>query len=174
MGWSLPQDCENKARTLTAVLYRAPAMTLNIHAIVQDTDTFAAQTRTLFVARGTAHWQAYPTTGSQHPVPGQPRAFRQLAEHAPDPTRRAAQSGQLRQLAEMRRTALYQTLAQVPEGCVVSYGELAQLAGLGRAARWVGHACGSCVNATCTGFDGSTGGSSASATSGAASKVRVK
>lgn len=40
--------------------------------------------------------------------------------------------------AEMRRTALYLTLSQVPEGCVVSYGELAQLAGLGRAARWVG------------------------------------
>ncbi|KAE9658291.1 MGMT family protein [Pseudomonas fluorescens] len=40
--------------------------------------------------------------------------------------------------AEMRRTALYLTLAQVPAGCVVSYGELAQLAGLGRAARWVG------------------------------------
>ena len=40
--------------------------------------------------------------------------------------------------AEMRRTALYLTLAQVPAGCVVSYGELAHLAGLGRAARWVG------------------------------------
>ena len=40
--------------------------------------------------------------------------------------------------AEMRRTALYLTLSKVPEGCVVSYGELAQLAGLGRAARWVG------------------------------------
>jgi methylated-DNA-protein-cysteine methyltransferase related protein len=40
--------------------------------------------------------------------------------------------------AQMRRTALYLTLAQVPAGCVVSYGELAQLAGLGRAARWVG------------------------------------
>lgn len=40
--------------------------------------------------------------------------------------------------ADMRRTALYLTLAQVPEGCVVSYGELARLAGLGRAARWVG------------------------------------
>ena len=40
--------------------------------------------------------------------------------------------------AEMRRTALYLTLSQVPEGCVVSYGVLAQLAGLGRAARWVG------------------------------------
>ncbi len=40
--------------------------------------------------------------------------------------------------AEIRRTALYLTLSQVPEGCVVSYGELAHLAGLGRAARWVG------------------------------------
>ncbi|AGE27224.1 putative 6-O-methylguanine DNA methyltransferase family protein [Pseudomonas fluorescens BRIP34879] len=40
--------------------------------------------------------------------------------------------------ADMRRTALYLTLANVPEGCVVSYGELAHLAGLGRAARWVG------------------------------------
>ncbi|AZE96349.1 DNA base-flipping protein [Pseudomonas orientalis] len=40
--------------------------------------------------------------------------------------------------ADMRRTALYLTLAQVPPGCVVSYGELAHLAGLGRAARWVG------------------------------------
>ncbi|MFJ4142213.1 MGMT family protein [Pseudomonas sp. NPDC089734] len=40
--------------------------------------------------------------------------------------------------AEARRTALYLTLAQVPEGKVVSYGELADIAGLGRAARWVG------------------------------------
>ncbi|MCY1278458.1 DNA base-flipping protein [compost metagenome] len=40
--------------------------------------------------------------------------------------------------AEMRRTALYLTLQQVPAGKVVSYGELAALAGLGRAARWVG------------------------------------
>ena len=30
------------------------------------------------------------------------------------------------------------TLAQVPPGKVVSYGQLAELAGLGRAARWVG------------------------------------
>lgn len=40
--------------------------------------------------------------------------------------------------AEVRRTALYMTLHQVPEGKVVSYGQLAELAGLGRAARWVG------------------------------------
>ncbi|WP_339414172.1 MGMT family protein [Pseudomonas sp. EA_35y_Pfl2_R5] len=37
-----------------------------------------------------------------------------------------------------RRTALYGVLAQVPTGSVVSYGQLAAYAGLGRAARWVG------------------------------------
>jgi len=37
-----------------------------------------------------------------------------------------------------RRAALYSVLAQVPAGCVVSYGQLAAYAGLGRAARWVG------------------------------------
>lgn len=42
--------------------------------------------------------------------------------------------------AEARRTALYLTLHQVPEGNVVSYGQLAELAGLGRAARFVGRA----------------------------------
>lgn len=41
---------------------------------------------------------------------------------------------------DARRTALYATLAGIPAGCVISYGELARLAGLGRAARWVGHA----------------------------------
>ena len=40
--------------------------------------------------------------------------------------------------AEIRRTALYSTLMQVPAGYVVTYGQLAELAGLGRAARWVG------------------------------------
>jgi methylated-DNA-protein-cysteine methyltransferase-like protein len=37
-----------------------------------------------------------------------------------------------------RRTALYAVLARVPAGCVMSYGQLAAYAGLGRAARWVG------------------------------------
>lgn len=37
-----------------------------------------------------------------------------------------------------RRTALYSVLANVPVGAVVSYGQLAAYAGLGRAARWVG------------------------------------
>lgn len=40
--------------------------------------------------------------------------------------------------AEGRRAALYLVLAEIPPGKVVSYGELAKLAGLGRAARWVG------------------------------------
>ncbi|MEO4045822.1 MGMT family protein [Pseudomonas sp. CAU 1711] len=52
------------------------------------------------------------------------------AEHAPalEPTTSP----------QARRAALYQVLAEVPEGKVISYGELAALAGLGRAARWVG------------------------------------
>ncbi|MBD9482363.1 MGMT family protein [Pseudomonas sp. PDM14] len=40
--------------------------------------------------------------------------------------------------ADMRREALYLTLAQVPPGHVVSYGQLGELAGMLRAARWVG------------------------------------
>ena len=44
--------------------------------------------------------------------------------------------------AEGRRTALYSVLGQVPAGKVVSYGQLAALAGLGRAARWVGRTLG--------------------------------
>ena len=39
---------------------------------------------------------------------------------------------------DTRREALYLALAQIPHGRVISYGELATLAGLGRAARWVG------------------------------------
>jgi hypothetical protein len=31
------------------VLYRAPAMALNINTIVQDTDTFGAQSRALLI-----------------------------------------------------------------------------------------------------------------------------
>lgn len=40
--------------------------------------------------------------------------------------------------AATRREMLYAVLAQVPAGSVVTYGQLAELAGLGRAARWVG------------------------------------
>ncbi|KRV80949.1 MGMT family protein [Pseudomonas citronellolis] len=40
---------------------------------------------------------------------------------------------------QVRREAIYLALSQVPEGYVVSYGELARMAGLGRAARLVGH-----------------------------------
>lgn len=56
-----------------------------------------------------------PGQGQKHAVPGQPTA------------------SQLE-----RRTALYTAPAQIPAGCVVSYGQLAAYAGLGRAARWVG------------------------------------
>ncbi|WP_097089051.1 MULTISPECIES: MGMT family protein [unclassified Pseudomonas] len=41
-------------------------------------------------------------------------------------------------LHDARKAALYTVLAQVPSGCVVTYGQLAEMAGLGRAARWVG------------------------------------
>ena len=49
---------------------------------------------------------------------------------------------------EARREALYLVLAQVPAGKVVSYGELARLAGLGRAARWVGRTLGQLPDGT--------------------------
>jgi methylated-DNA-protein-cysteine methyltransferase-like protein len=41
-------------------------------------------------------------------------------------------------LPEPRRLALYVALAAVPPGHVVTYGQLGALAGLARAARWVG------------------------------------
>jgi methylated-DNA-protein-cysteine methyltransferase related protein len=54
----------------------------------------------------------------------------QVPKHAASSTLTASQTE--------RRIALYTALAQVPAGRVVSYGQLAELAGLGRAARWVG------------------------------------
>jgi methylated-DNA-protein-cysteine methyltransferase-like protein len=39
---------------------------------------------------------------------------------------------------QMRREAIFLVIAQVPEGCVITYGDVARLAGLGRAARLVG------------------------------------
>ena len=39
--------------------------------------------------------------------------------------------------AQARRMALYSVLGEIPPGKVVSYGQLAELAGLGRAARCV-------------------------------------
>lgn len=52
--------------------------------------------------------------------------------------RRPRQATEPSATQDVRREALYMTLAQVPAGSVVSYGQLADLAGLGRAARWVG------------------------------------
>lgn len=51
-------------------------------------------------------------------------------------------------VADERLTALYSALAQVPAGSVVSYGQLARLAGLGNAARWVGRSLGQLPDAT--------------------------
>ena len=41
-------------------------------------------------------------------------------------------------MSDNPRAAIYQALAQVPSGKVVTYGYLAELAGLGKAARFVG------------------------------------
>jgi methylated-DNA-protein-cysteine methyltransferase-like protein len=60
----------------------------------------------------------------------QPQSQGEAGKHAASPLPAASQ--------QARREALYLTLAQVPAGNVVSYGQLAELAGLGRAARWVG------------------------------------
>ena len=49
---------------------------------------------------------------------------------------------------QARRDALYLALAQVPPGKVVTYGELAAMAGLGRAARWVGRTLGQLPDGT--------------------------
>ncbi|WP_263260493.1 MGMT family protein [Pseudomonas sp. RIT-PI-S] len=41
-------------------------------------------------------------------------------------------------LPDPRKLALYAVLAAIPPGRVVTYGQLGELAGLARAARWVG------------------------------------
>ena len=56
-----------------------------------------------------------------------------LANHPAADT--PAQIGQVH--ADERRTAVYLVLADIPRGMVISYGELAALAGLGRAAHEV-------------------------------------
>lgn len=61
----------------------------------------------------------------------------------------AAQSALRSDDAEDRRAALYLVLAQIPEGKVTSYGELAAMAGLGRAARWVGRVLSQLPDDTC-------------------------
>lgn len=45
-------------------------------------------------------------------------------------------------LADERLHALYAALARIPPGKVLSYGQLGELAGLPRAARWVGRSLG--------------------------------
>ncbi|TBU78497.1 MGMT family protein [Phytopseudomonas daroniae] len=64
-------------------------------------------------------------------------------------TRQAACSTSLADADQQaRRDALYLVLAQVPAGKVVTYGELASMAGLGRAARWVGRTLGQLPDGT--------------------------
>ncbi|MFS2122590.1 MGMT family protein [Pseudomonas sp. Pseusp97] len=43
---------------------------------------------------------------------------------------------------QVRREAIFLVIAQVPEGCVITYGDVARLAGLGRSARLVGRILG--------------------------------
>ncbi|WP_410478016.1 MGMT family protein [Pseudomonas sp.] len=43
---------------------------------------------------------------------------------------------------EVRREAIFLVIAQVPEGRVITYGDVARLAGLGRSARLVGRILG--------------------------------
>jgi hypothetical protein len=50
-----------------------------IHTIIHDEYPFAAQSCALLVAARAALGQAYPTAGSNDPVPRQPGAFWQLA-----------------------------------------------------------------------------------------------
>ena len=80
------------------MLYLAPAMTVHIHAIIHDAHPFCTQTRPLFITRGAACWQTDTPTGSEDPVPGQARTFRELAQGAPDPTRCAPQAGRFGKL----------------------------------------------------------------------------
>ncbi|MNO60027.1 hypothetical protein D3C76_506290 [compost metagenome] len=49
-GLESASDYENKARTLTAVIHRAPPMAFHIHTIIRDIDAFGAQSCPLLVA----------------------------------------------------------------------------------------------------------------------------
>src|SRR3989344_5629725 len=88
----------NKARTLTAVLYRAPPMTLNINTIVLDTDALHAQSRALFVPGWAACGQAQSPAGTEYAVPGQFAVAGQLTQCPADPASGASQSRQFGEL----------------------------------------------------------------------------
>lgn len=81
------------------------------------------------ITRGPASDMLYGSSAATGNQPMSPRK----TPTAPQPT---ADLG-LESL-QIRREAVYLALSQVPEGFVVSYGELARLAGLGRSARLVG------------------------------------
>jgi len=99
MGQHLPQVFENKARTLTAVLCRAPAMARHIHTIVGHIHAFCTQPRPLFIPGRCAQRQAQAAPCAQHPMPWQAGLRRQLPEGAPYPAGCAAKPGQRCELA---------------------------------------------------------------------------
>ncbi|KMM81510.1 hypothetical protein TR67_05395 [Pseudomonas deceptionensis] len=74
-------------------------MALYIHAIIHDAYAFSAQTRPLFVTGRAACWQADAPASCEYPVPGQARAFGELAERSPNPACRPTQPGQFGKLA---------------------------------------------------------------------------
>lgn len=110
--------------TTMSPLMRSPlsSQTVSAHSGVARVQTMKASRRRGSMARTTSTGQDGPTE-SAWPTP--PPAS-----------------------AQARREALYLVLAQVPPGKVVSYGELAALAGLGRAARWVGRTLGQLPDGT--------------------------
>jgi hypothetical protein len=105
MGENLPQICKNKARTLTAVLAWAPAMTPDIHTIPANGHAFVTQAGPLLVTAWASGRQAQPAAGSDYAVPGQVRALWKLAQLTPDPPGRPRQPRQLPELAVSDHTA---------------------------------------------------------------------
>ena len=74
-------------------------MTLYIHTIIHNAQALFTQAGSLFITGRAAFWQADSPAGSEHPVPGQTGAFRQLAEGTSYPACGSAQARQLGELA---------------------------------------------------------------------------
>ena len=74
-------------------------MDAQIDPIVSQVDAFGVQASALFGTGRAVGWQAQVAAGGDHPVPGQARIGRQLAEGAADPARRATEAGEGGQLA---------------------------------------------------------------------------
>jgi hypothetical protein len=74
-------------------------MTLHIYAIIHDAQALGAQTRTLFITRRATCWQTDTATSGKNPMPGQARAFRELAKRSPNPPCSSTQTSQFGKLA---------------------------------------------------------------------------